>query len=63
MVKNNNSFPVSKRDGVINGLIVNIQVFIKINLTAMDRHLDGNTKSPFPQKILLSFLFIGNIYA
>jgi len=38
MVKNNNSFPVSKRDGVINGLIVNIQVFIKINLTAMDGH-------------------------
>ncbi len=36
MVKNNNSSPVSKRDGVVNGLIVNIQVFIKINLTAMD---------------------------
>jgi len=38
MVKNNNSSPVSKRDGVVNGLIVNIQVFIKINLTAMDAY-------------------------
>jgi len=38
MVKNNNSFPVSQRDGVKNGFIVNNQVFIKINLTAMDGH-------------------------
>ena len=41
MVKNNNSFPVFKRDGVKIGYIANSHLFIKINLTAMDVHRDG----------------------